>query len=177
MTTIDIQRIYEKYQTLNIPNTFNEEQIHKRLTETYFAEKVSLERFEDLRQDEHANFENAKGAYVFEDPRGVAKLEQLNNAEEVPSESSLYTWVINSTIQGMSNVLVLEITIFHGIAKEEMQLGNLRFEEYLVMLYLTGHIEFSNDEQIEHVRDLYRNGHYFRYFGAQNGSGIYLYKP
>lgn len=34
-----------------------------------------------------------------------------------------------------------------------------------------------NDEQIEHVRDLYKNGHYLRYFGAQNGSGIYLYKP
>ena len=173
---IDIRRIYEKYLTLNIPNAFNEEQIHKRLTETYFAEKVSLERFEDLRQDEHANFENAKGAYVFEDPRGTIKLARLNTEEEKPEDSS-YAWVMNSTQIGMSNMLTLEITIFYGIAKEEMQLGNLRFEEYLVMLYLTGHIEWENDEQIEHVRDLYRNGHYFRYFGAQNGSGIYLYKP
>jgi len=44
LTTIDIRRIYEKYLTLNIPNTFNEEQIHKRLTETYFAEKAGLLR-------------------------------------------------------------------------------------------------------------------------------------
>lgn len=176
MTTIDIQRIYEKYLTLNIPNTFNEEQIHKRLTETYFAEKVDLDLFEDLRNDLHANFEEASGAYVFKDPRGTTKLARLNTEEEKPEDSS-YAWVMNSTQMGMSDMLTLEITIFHGIAKEQLHLGNLRFEEYLIMLYITGHIEFENDENIERVRDLYRDGHYFRYFGAQNGSGIYLYKP
>ncbi len=176
MNMIDIERIYEKYLTLNIPNTFTDEQIHRRLTETYHAEKVGLERFEDLRQDDHANFENAKGAYVFEDPRGTAKLARLNTEEENPEDSS-YAWVMNSTQMGMSNMLTLEITIFYGIDKEEMKLGNLRFEEYLIMLYLTGYIEFENDESIESVRDLYRNGHYLRYFGVQNGSGVYLYKP
>ncbi|MEJ8302879.1 hypothetical protein [Saccharibacillus sacchari] len=35
----------------------------------------------------------------------------------------------------------------------------------------------ANDENIERVRDLYRDGRYFRYYGAQNGSGIYLYNP
>ncbi|WP_172253454.1 pyruvate kinase [Saccharibacillus deserti] len=172
---IDIRRIYGKYLTLNIPNTFSDEQIHKRLTEVYYAEKVDLERFADLRKDAHANFEHAAGAYVFEDPRGTAKLARLN-AEEEPEDSS-YAWVMNSTQIGMSDMLTLEITIFHGIAEEEIRLGNLRFEEYLVMLYLTGHIELENDEQVEQARDLYKNGHYLRYFGAQNGSGVYLYRP
>lgn len=172
---IDIHRIYEKYLSLNIPNPFHLDDIHRRLTEVYYAEKVDLSNFSYLSRDPEANFENATAAYVFRDQRGIQKLIELNNNEEI-HEGMEYGWVINSTLIGLSHVLSLEICLFYGIDTEKMHLGNLEFEEYLIALYLTGYIRFDNDTQIDLLIERYRNGYYFRYFGAHNGEEMYLYK-
>ncbi|MBO2942456.1 hypothetical protein JJQ72_00440 [Paenibacillus sp. F411] len=79
-----------------------------------------------------------------------------------------------STLQGISNLLALELEIFWGMDEEEMFLGNKRFEEYLIMLYLTGHIQFENDSIIDYIRDRYKNGYYLRYFGTNDGAELYL---
>lgn len=60
---IDIEKLYQKYLTLDIPNPFTLEQIHDRLTKKYRAEKVDLERFADLRNDPYAGFDQAVAAY------------------------------------------------------------------------------------------------------------------
>ncbi|MDR6726155.1 hypothetical protein J2W91_004661 [Paenibacillus amylolyticus] len=171
---IDIDKLYEKYVSLNIPNPFSLDDIYRRLTKMYYAEEVDLSYYSSLSRDPEANFENATVAYVFHDERGIQKLLKLNNANEI-HEGMEFGWVMNSTQIGVSHVLTLEICIFYGIRTEDMYLGNLEFEEYLVALYLTGHIQFDNDTQIDHLVERYRQGYYFRHFGAYNGSGMYLY--
>lgn len=173
---IDIQKLYEQYLKLNIPNPFSLEQIHQRLTKVYYAQKVELDRFSDLNEDLYANFDKAIGAYIFEDEQGVQKLNRLNRDEEIDKDAT-HAWVMNSTQLGMSNILTLEITIFYGMNPENMVIGNLEFEEYLIMLYLTGYIQFENDTCISELRDLYKKGYYLRYFGVQDDSEQFLYEP
>ncbi|KAA8752481.1 pyruvate kinase [Paenibacillus sp. UASWS1643] len=172
---IDIQKLYDKYITLNIPNPFTLEQIHERLTEKFYAEKVDLEEFSDLRNDPHAGFDQAIAAYVFKDERGTKQLISLNKDEDI-HEPLEFAWIINSTVRGFSLLLTLEIDVFYGMEESEMTLGNPRFEEYLILLYLTGYIEFENDSFINPLRARYREGYRLRYFGMQNGDENYLYK-
>lgn len=172
---IDIQKLYEKYLTLDIPNPFTLEQIHERLTQKYYGEKVDLERFSNLRRDPEAGFDKALAAYVFEDERGIRELVKLNRDEDI-HEPLEFAWVINSTLIGISELLSLEIYVFHGMDKEEMVLGNLRFEEFLIVLYLTGYIQFENDSLIDQVIARYKEGYCFRFFGMQDGYENYLYK-
>ncbi|WP_340400443.1 pyruvate kinase [Paenibacillus sp. FSL H8-0079] len=173
--TIDIQLLHEKYMSLEIPNPFSMEQIHSRLTQKYYAEKVDLSFFADLSRDPHANFDKATAAYVFEDERGTKELLQLNNVEE-QHEGMEIAWIINSTMRGMAHQLILETDVFYGMDNEEMYLGNPRYEEFLVTLYLTGYIQFENDSLIDQLRAQYRDGYRLRYFGMQNGAEKYLYK-
>ncbi|MDK8193100.1 pyruvate kinase [Paenibacillus sp. UMB7766-LJ446] len=173
---IDIQRLYEKYLTLEIPNPFTLEQIHNRLTEAYYAEQVDLNIFSSLRFDPEAGFDQALAAYVFKDERGIQKILKLNNDEEI-HEPLEFAWIINSTLQGFSHMLVLEIDVLRGkIEEEEMYLGNLPFEEYLITLYLTGHIQFEDDLFIDKLAARFQEGYRLRYFGMQNGDEKYLYK-
>lgn len=172
---IDINKLHKKYLTLNIPNPFTPDQVHQRLTETYFAEKVELDRFADLRNDPHAGFDKATAAYVFEDERGIEKLVALTPDEYISREVK-YAYVVGSTVMGVSYILCLEIEIFHGIEQEEMELGNQRFEEYLIVLYILGYIRFEDDSLIDKVIARYREGYYLRYFGVQDGYEKYLYK-
>lgn len=174
MLQIDIKKLYEKYLALDIPNPFSLDQIHQRLTEEYFAEKVDLDRFSDLSNDPHAGFDRATGAYVFEDKRGIEKLLALNPDEYIDRESQ-YAYVVGSTVIGMSFLLNLEIDIFYGIDPKETVLGNQKFEEYLIVLYMLGYIQFENDLIIDKVIALYREGYYLRYFGMQDGYKKYLY--
>ncbi|UPK46614.1 pyruvate kinase [Paenibacillus pabuli] len=178
---IDIQRLYDKYLTLNIPNRFTLSEIHQTITEKYHAEKVDLELFSDLRGDPYAYFDTAVVAYTFSDSEAIKKLSELNYTKNL----SVISWILNSrdnkyltggTMRGESCVLDLEIAIFNGMDEEEKQLGNLRFEEFLIILYLTGHIHFNDDPLIEELKSRYREGYYLRYFGHDNGSGKYLYK-
>ncbi|WP_145152154.1 pyruvate kinase [Paenibacillus xylanexedens] len=172
---IDIQKLYDKYITLNIPNPFTLEQIHERLTEKYYAEKVDLEEFSDLRNDPYAGFDQAVAAYVFKDERGTKQLISLNKDEDI-HEPLEFAWIIESTVRGFSLVLNLGIDVFYGMEESEMTLGNQRFEEYLILLYLTGYIEFENDYFINPLRARYREGYRLRYFGMQNGDDNYLYE-
>ncbi|WP_408891959.1 hypothetical protein [Paenibacillus taichungensis] len=57
-----------------------------------------------------------------------------------------------------------------------MYLGNLPFEEYLITLYLTGHIQLGNDLFIDKLMVRFREGYRLHYFGMQNGDEKYLYK-
>ncbi|WP_251035097.1 pyruvate kinase [Paenibacillus polymyxa] len=161
--------------SLNIPNSFSLDDIHRRLTDVYFAEKVDLSFFSDLISDPHAGFDQAIAAYVFKDKKAIRELTKLNREDEI-DESMEYGWIVNSTQIGNSNLLTLEICIFHGIEKEDINIENMRFKEYLIMLYLTGYIHFENDILLPQLINLYRNGHYLRHFGPNNGSGIYLYE-
>ncbi|MCL6664185.1 pyruvate kinase [Paenibacillus amylolyticus] len=172
---IDIHKLYEKYLTLNIPNPFSLDDIHRRLTEKYYAEKVDLNFFSALSRDPDADFNNAVTAYVFRDERGIRELVKLNKEEDI-DDTMEFGLVINSTQIGVSFVLTLEICIFDGIEADEIHLGNLRFEEYLIALYLTGYIQFDNDSEIDLLVERYRDGYYFRNFGAYNGQEMYLYK-
>ncbi|WP_339196604.1 pyruvate kinase [Paenibacillus sp. FSL P4-0176] len=172
---IDIQKLYDKYMTLNIPNPFTLEQIHDRLTKKYYAEKVDLEEFSDLRNDPHAGFDQAVAAYVFKDERGTKQLISLNKDEDI-HEPLEFAWIIRSTVRGFSLLLTLEIDVFYGMEESEITLGNQCFEEYLILLYLTGYIEFENDSFINPLRVRYREGYRLRYFGMQNGDENYLYK-
>ncbi|MEK3703457.1 pyruvate kinase [Paenibacillus sp. FSL R7-0198] len=171
---INIQQLYERYLTLNIPNPFSLEQIHDHLTNKYHAEKVDLSLFSNLSSDPYADFDQAIAAYVFKDKRGIIELLKLNNEEEI-YEPLEFAWIINSTIQGFSHMLCVEISVLQiEIPKEQMVLGNLLFEEYLVALYLTGHIFFENDQLIDKVIARYKEGYRLRYFGNQNGDDTYL---
>ncbi|WP_434752475.1 pyruvate kinase [Paenibacillus amylolyticus] len=172
---IDIQKLHDKYLSLSIPNPFSLEQIHTRLTEEYYAEKVDLEHFSSLRNDPEANFDQAVAAYTIRDPRGTFKLIKLNKVEDI-HEPLEFSWVIDSTVIGMSFLFNLELNIFDGIEKSEMYLGNLRYEEYLIALYLAGYIKFENDPLIDEITARYRAGNYLRYFGMQDGYENYLYK-
>lgn len=172
---IDIQKLYETFLTLDVPNPFTLEQIHERLTQKYYAEKVDLETFAYLRRDPEAGFDEAVAAYVFQDDRGTRELVKLNKEEDI-NEPLYFAWVIDSTLIGKSNLLVLETDVFHGMDEEEMVLGNLRFEEFLIVLYLTGYIQFENDSLIDQVIARYKEGYCFRFFGMQDGYENYLYK-
>ncbi|ETT44739.1 hypothetical protein [Paenibacillus sp. FSL H7-689] len=171
---IDVQKLYQKYLTLEIANPFTLEQIHDRLTQKYYAKKVDLEVFADLRNDPEAHFDRAIAAYTFPDKRGINELIKLNKDEHI-HEPLEFSWVIGSTVSGMSFLLNLEISIFHGIAEEEMFIGNLLFEEYLIALYILGYISFDDDPLIDKVIARYRDGYYLRHFGIQDGFE-YLYK-
>ncbi|MGG4132125.1 hypothetical protein ABEW19_28115 [Paenibacillus illinoisensis] len=73
-------------------------------------------------------------------------------------------------------MLDLEIDVPRGKIEEEMYLGNLPFEEYLITLYLTGHIQFEDDLFIVKLAARFREGYRLRYFGVQNSDERYLYK-
>lgn len=172
---IDIQKLHKKYLTLDIPNPFSLGQIHDRLINKYYAEQVDLSLFSDLSNDPDAEFDQAIAAYVFKDQRGIVELLKLNNEEEI-YEPLEFAWIINSTIRGFSHMLCVEIGVLQlEIPKEEMVLGNLLFEEYLVALYLTGHIQFEDDLLIDKVIARYKEGYRLRYFGNQNGDDTYLH--
>lgn len=173
---IDIVRLYQKYLTLDIPNPFTLDQIHDRLTKKYRAEKVDLERFSYLRNDPYAGFDQAVGAYVFEDEQAILELIKLNKDDDIDYETMEFAWIMGSTLCGMSNVLVFEIDVFYGMEEEEMVLGNLRFKEYLIVLYLTGYIQFDNDPILDDLMARCREGYYLRHFGMQDGFERYLYK-
>lgn len=81
--------------------------------------------------------------------RGIHELLKLNNEEEI-YEPFEFAWNINSTIQGFSHMLSIEISVLmQEITKDQMVLGNLLFERYLLALYLTGHIYFEDDQLID----------------------------
>lgn len=172
---IDIQKLYEKFLTLDFPNPFTLEQIHERLTQKYYGEKVDLESFSNLRRDPEADFDKAVAAYVFKDERGTRELVKLNRDEDI-HEPLEFALVINSTLLGNSELLSLETYVFHGMDKAEMVLGNLRFEEFLIVLYLTGYIQFENDPLIDQIIARYKEGYGLRFFGAQDGYENYIYK-
>lgn len=57
-------------------------------------------------------------------------------------------------------MLVLEIDVFRRkIEEEEMYLGNLPFEEYLITLYLTGYIQFEDDLFINKLAACFQEGY------------------
>ncbi len=170
----DIQKLYKRYLELDISNPFSEDCIHQRLTETYGAEQVALDRFSDLADDPYANFDQAIGAYIFENEDGIQKLIRLNCDEDIDPDA-IHAWIMNSTQLGMSNVLTLEIAIFYGMSSSDMVIGNLEFEEYLIALYILGYIQFENDTCIDKICNLYRKGYYLRYFGVQNDNGKHLH--
>ncbi|WP_243895780.1 pyruvate kinase [Paenibacillus sp. F411] len=177
----DIEKIYQEYLTLNIPHRFTLSNIHKRLTTRYNATQVDVSNFSALRMDPYACYDSAITAYTFRDDNAIKELIQLNRDLELSGgdinliiNSTDKTYITGSTLQGISNLLALELEIFWGMDEEEMFLGNKRFEEYLIMLYLTGHIQFENDSIIDYIRDRYKNGYYLRYFGTNDGAELYL---
>lgn len=178
---IDINKIHQKYLTLKIPNRFTLTDIHERLTTKYQAQEVDISNFSGLRLDPHADWESVVTAYVIRDKNAIRELEELNKESEL--YDSDYNVIINSkdkihitgsTLQGFSIVLMLEMDIFWGMDKEEMYLGNKRFEEYLIILYILGYIQFENDDAINYVRDRYKNGYYLRFFGNNDGRDLFL---
>lgn len=52
-----------------------------------------------------------------------------------------------------------------------MTLGNERFEDYLVALYLAGYIQFENDTILEDVYKRYRDSYLLEYYGPSSGRG------
>ncbi|MFD2115826.1 pyruvate kinase [Paenibacillus yanchengensis] len=181
---IDIQKLYNQYLTLNIPNRFTLEDIHQRLTTKYLAQQVDIDLFAGLQFDPHAEFETVVTAYIFRDDQAVKELMKLNNVEDMMEPIEI-NYIINSkdniyhsggTHQGASDLLAFESDVFWGMDKEEMYLGNDRFEEFLIVLYLTGYIQFENDPLIEQLITRYKDGYCLRYFGFQDGREKYLYK-
>ncbi|ANA79084.1 hypothetical protein PVOR_27540 [Paenibacillus vortex V453] len=178
---IDIQKLYDKYMTLDIPNPFNLEQIDQILKDKYFAVETDLENFSGLRFDPYENFDEAVKAYSFRDKRGIKELFKLNSEEydeslvpnginlTVNSKDNMY--ISGGTEIGGSNLLSIETAIFFGIDKEEMTLGNERFEDYLVALYLAGYIQFENDTILEDVYKRYRDSYLLEYYGPSSGRG------
>lgn len=176
-----MNKINQKYLTLNIPRHFTLTDIHKRLTTQYKAKEVNKSNFSGLKLDPHADWESVVTAYIFRDENALSQLEALNTEDEL-SDSELAV-IINSkdkihitggTLRGISNVLALEMEIFWGIDEEEMILGNKRFEEYLILLYILGYIELQNDNTIDYLRDRYKYGYYLRCFGGNDGRQLFL---
>lgn len=74
--------------------------------------------------------------------------------------SKLLTILTDSTLQGFSHMLVLEVDMLRGKVEEEaMYLGNLPFEEYLITLYLTGFIQFEDDLFINKLAACFQEGY------------------
>lgn len=61
-----------------------------------------------------------------------------------------------STIQGMSNLLLLEASVFGGINEEDMVLGNESFEKYLISLYILGYIDLGDDILLKETRECFK---------------------
>ncbi|BFH68369.1 hypothetical protein J27TS7_54070 [Paenibacillus dendritiformis] len=177
----DINQLYEKYLTLNIPNPFTLEQINERLMKQYSATPVDVNRFDDLKKDPWADFHTAVAAYQFRNSDGVEKLLILESPDEkiefykectygdgcnliLNSEDQIY--VSGGTIQVGTKLLLIELDIFGGIDKEDMVPGKEEFNDYLKALYLAGYIHFENDSFIEKARQRYREGYRLRRFGS-----------
>lgn len=180
----DIQKLYKEYLTLEIPNPFTLQDIHNRLTKKYAAKEVDKNIFSSLKLDPHARFETVVTAYIFREKKAIKELYKLNKEEEL-FELHDINYIVNSednihrsgaTTHGMSYLLALESEVFWGIDQNEMFIGNERFEEYLILLYLTGYIYFENDPFINQLLERYKEGYYLRYFGVHDGQEKYLYK-
>lgn len=155
--------------------------VHERLTTQYKAKEVDKSNYSDLRRDLHADWGSVVTAYIFRDANAIRELEKLN-AESQSSDTPI-ALIVNSTdkihitgatFRGISFLLLLEFSVFVGLDDEDMFLGNERFEEYLLMLYILGYIQFDNDSTIDYIRDLYKNGYYLRYSGINDGAQRFL---
>ncbi|GBF76676.1 hypothetical protein PA598K_05160 [Paenibacillus sp. 598K] len=179
---IDLNKLYQKYLENKIPNPFTLQDIQHYLVLKYKAQQVNVGQFSSLQNDPYAKFETAVTAYIFRDEEAVSQLMMLNHAD-VHLISREINLILNSednvfmsgaTPQGMSFLLELELDVFSGFDQEEAYLGNKRFEEFLVVLYLTGHIAFDNDPLIDPLRQKFKDGYLLKYFGVQDGNNKYL---
>ncbi|MBN3526326.1 pyruvate kinase [Paenibacillus apiarius] len=180
---LDINKLFKKYLTLDIPNPFTLEQINNRFKNCYFAEEVDIHYFSDLEKDPHANFDTVVKAYIFRDERGIKELLKLNpdeylecyhpNGINIILNSEDKTYLSGATEQGMSFLLGLETSIFCGISQEDMALGNEKFEDYLKALYLAGYIQFEDDPLIERAYQRYRDGYTLKWYGLTDGESTF----
>ncbi|GBF75623.1 hypothetical protein PA598K_04042 [Paenibacillus sp. 598K] len=70
-----------------------------------------------------------------------------------------YFNVIQRKLAIPSSLLELELDVFSGFDEQEAYLGNKRFEEFLVVLYLTGHIP---------LRKKFKDGYLLRYRSSES---------
>ncbi|GAC44445.1 hypothetical protein [Paenibacillus popilliae] len=189
---LDINKLYEKYLTLHIPNPFTLDQIGARLIKQYAAKQITKEKFIELYdpsfpEDPYADFHTVVTVYIFRDQEGMKKLLTLDSPDEKISfykninrpyshgcnlilNSDDQVYMSGGTTQIGTNLLSLETSIFRGFNEEDAVLGNVRFESYLKALYLVGYIQFENDSLIEKARQRYREGYMLQRFGTQIGN-------
>ncbi|NOJ74127.1 pyruvate kinase [Paenibacillus alvei] len=164
---LDISLLYEKFLSINISNPFYLSEIDARLKTKYSAEELDVSKFDDLKKDPYANYDTIVKAYTIHDSRVIEKLVSLNPPGSITPEvinflinSSDGIYYSGSTIQGMSNLLGLEASIFGGIKEEDMVLGNGSFEEYLIFLYLLEYIDLGDDILLKETREYYKNEYF-----------------
>ncbi|GAC44433.1 hypothetical protein [Paenibacillus popilliae] len=187
---LDINKLYETYLDLHIPNPFTLAQIGERLIKQYAATQITKEKFIELYdpsfpKDPYADFHTVATVYIFRDEEGMKKLLTLDSPDEKKSfyeDINIYhscnlilnsedqVYVSGGTTQIGTKLLCLETDIFWGVDEEEAVLGNVRFESYLKALYLVGYIQFENDPLIEKARQRYREGYRLQRFGTQTGN-------
>ncbi|GAC44267.1 hypothetical protein [Paenibacillus popilliae] len=188
---LDINKLYETYLTLHIPNPFTLDQIGARLIKQYAAKQITKEKFIEcydpsFPEDLYADFHTVVTVYIFRDQEGMKKLLTLDSPDEKVSfyedinysrhgcnlilNSDDQVYMSGGTTQIGTKLLTLETKIFMGIDEENAVLGNVKFESYLKALYLVGYIQFENDPLIEKARQLYREGYRLQRFGTQTGN-------
>ena len=165
-----MEKIYQKYQALDIPNRFTLEEIDLILKEKYSAVEKDV-ALADIGDD----VENPIKYYVITD---IHVLKNLYTTEEIIdlytmacfSEGSLIEdefdqiwedvgagkrihiiltsvdnqYIDGFTIQGESDRLLNELCVFEGIDESDCHLGNEEFHEYLKRLIKAGYINVSN---------------------------------
>ncbi|GAC42815.1 UDP-glucose pyrophosphorylase [Paenibacillus popilliae ATCC 14706] len=87
---LDINKLYETYLTLHIPNPFTLDQIGERLIKQYAAKQITKEKFIEcydpsFPEDPYADFHTVVTVYIFRDQEGMKKLLTLDSPDEKKS--------------------------------------------------------------------------------------------
>lgn len=88
-----IQKLFDKYKELKIPNKFTLQEVESILKEKYNAVEIDKQQYTHLKKDPYINYEKIAKSYKLEDKDVLSNLfsdEEKNNFIEIIKENSNY---------------------------------------------------------------------------------------
>lgn len=163
---MEINKLYSKFLTKNIPNYFLIDEVDRIYKEKYKANELDKTNFIDLKKDPYVDYTNIVKCYEIKDEKILVNLfckeEKKQHqhftkkyASRYPgedlrlNEGKLINVILESkdgkricgyTVQGSCSYISSELVVFIGSKQEEQNLDNRKFRYYLNCLEEIGYL-------------------------------------